>query len=156
MKKYTIPVNWVQVGLVNITAESLSEAVEIVDKLDFSMTPVLGNTLPDSIRVSYSRLSAHVEDEFLSEGVKLYVSGKMEKCPFCEQARKYFNENNIEYTEIDIDKDSESLAYLEKQLKSISVPVIEIGNEIIIGFNKEKVEYLLRKYNVTGNNTNAD
>lgn len=63
-------------------------------------------------------------------------------CPFCIQTKEYFKKNNIEYEEKNISDPNLASQMLEKS-GQISVPVIEIDGEIIIGFDKEKIDKIL-------------
>lgn len=61
-------------------------------------------------------------------------------CPFCRQAKDYFNENGIEYTSIELDelegnKGNEIRATLGKITRRTSVPSIFIKGENIGGLN---------------------
>lgn len=60
-------------------------------------------------------------------------------CRFCKAAKQYFDENDIEYTERNIDKDKEAVNYLiDKGYRG--VPIIQIDGEDIVGFDKEAIE----------------
>ncbi len=63
-------------------------------------------------------------------------------CPFCVQAKEYFGKNNIRYEEKDVSDPNLAQEMLEKSGQT-SVPVIEIDGEIIIGFDKEKIDKAL-------------
>lgn len=64
-------------------------------------------------------------------------------CQGCEQARNFFNEQGIPFTERDINKDE--TAKSELQRKGIrATPVIAIGEQVMVGFNAEKLKQLLR------------
>jgi glutaredoxin len=58
-------------------------------------------------------------------------------------AKDYFKENNIEYTEFNVAEDSEKRAEMMEKTSQMGVPVIEIGEEFIIGFNESKIKELL-------------
>jgi len=64
-------------------------------------------------------------------------------CVYCKMAKEYFIENNIEYEEKDVAIDSEASEEMIKKTGQLGVPVIDIDGEIIIGFDKEKIENLL-------------
>ena len=71
--------------------------------------------------------------------VTIYTSST---CVHCKAAKNFFNENNIEYTEKNVDKDRQALDYLvEKGYRG--VPVINIDGEDMVGFNKETVSQKL-------------
>jgi glutaredoxin len=54
-------------------------------------------------------------------------------------AKQYLDENNIEYNDHDVSHDKESLMTMVKKTGQRGVPVIEIDDNIIIGFDKAKL-----------------
>ena len=64
-------------------------------------------------------------------------------CPYCIKAKEYLKEKGVEFEEIDISKDQEAAQDIMKRSKQMSVPVIEINGELVIGFDKEKIDKLL-------------
>jgi glutaredoxin 3 len=71
--------------------------------------------------------------------VEIYTS---DTCGFCHEAKDFFKENNIEYTEHNISTDPEAKKELIKKGYR-SVPVININGEEMLGYDKEKVTTLL-------------
>ena len=71
--------------------------------------------------------------------VEIYTSNS---CSYCGMAKDYFQENNIEYTEYNV---SENPQYRKDLMKKgyMSVPVIIIDEEEVIGFDKNRIEKLL-------------
>jgi len=66
-------------------------------------------------------------------------------CMYCNMAKTYFNENKVEYTEYDVSTDTEKRQEMIERSGQMGVPVIFIGEDMIVGFNKEKVEELLKE-----------
>ncbi len=64
-------------------------------------------------------------------------------CHFCELAKHYFAENNIEYINYDVSVDQAKRAEMVEITGQLGVPVIKIESDIVIGFNKEKLAELL-------------
>lgn len=64
-------------------------------------------------------------------------------CGFCKAAKAFFKEHTIEYTEYDVANDTSKANEMVKKSGQMSVPVIEIDGELVIGFNKSKVATLL-------------
>ncbi|OPJ54704.1 glutaredoxin family protein [Alkalithermobacter paradoxus] len=63
-------------------------------------------------------------------------------CGYCHTAKEYFDEKKIEYVEHNISEDSTA----RKKLMSMgymSVPVIVIEGEEVLGFDKNRIEELL-------------
>ena len=72
--------------------------------------------------------------------VKIYSTPT---CHFCHMAKDYFQENNIQYTEFNVAEDTEKRAEMMEKTGQMGVPVIEIGGEVVIGFNEAKIKELL-------------
>jgi len=68
-------------------------------------------------------------------------------CPYCNQAKDYFKENNVEFTNIDVSTDHEKAEEMIQKSGQMGVPVIIIEKdgkeEVITGFEKEKIAQLL-------------
>jgi glutaredoxin len=146
MKKYDIPLMWAQGGVLTVSAETLNDALETLANIDMSKLVLTGVTLPNSTKVVYQQLAKHVPDEYITDTIKLYISSKMPNCGYCQKAKEYFKKNNIEYETIDIANDSEARKYVRGRTGSLAVPQIEIGNELLRGFNLLEAERVLRKY----------
>jgi glutaredoxin 3 len=58
-------------------------------------------------------------------------------------AKEFFKENGVQYQEFDVAADPEKRSQMIDLTGQLGVPVIEIGDAIIIGFNKPKVMELL-------------
>lgn len=61
---------------------------------------------------------------------------------YCVDAKKWFSDNSIVYTERNINEDSEARSELIKN-GFMGVPVIYVGDEVVQGFDKAKLEKLL-------------
>ena len=57
-------------------------------------------------------------------------------CPYCVAAKKFFKENNLEFTEVNIEKEDMSREDLEKISGSYTVPQIFINNRCIGGYKE--------------------
>jgi glutaredoxin-like YruB-family protein len=64
-------------------------------------------------------------------------------CHFCHMAKDYFNENKIAYTEYNVASDLEKRKEMVEKSGQLGVPVIIIGNELTVGFDKPKIAKLL-------------
>ena len=65
-------------------------------------------------------------------------------CGFCHMAKDYFDDNKIEFTQKDVAVDAEAQKEMIAKSQQMGVPVIDIDGEIIVGFDKPKIEKLLR------------
>jgi len=64
-------------------------------------------------------------------------------CPWCNRAKSFLRERKVPYKEIDVSKDQKAAMDLVRRSGQMGVPVIEIDNQIIIGFDQRRVEKLL-------------
>ncbi len=64
-------------------------------------------------------------------------------CPYCVTLKEFLKENNIEFEDIDVSQDKAALDEMVEKSGQMGVPVVEIDNQIIIGFDKEKITKLL-------------
>lgn len=64
-------------------------------------------------------------------------------CGYCARARKYFRDNNISFTEYDIEKDARAKRRYD-QMGARGVPVILVGNRRMSGFSEERFEQIYR------------
>ena len=64
-------------------------------------------------------------------------------CHFCHMAKDFFKEKNVPYTEYDVALDMEKRKEIIEKSGQMGVPVIIIGDDLIIGFNKPKIVELL-------------
>lgn len=74
------------------------------------------------------------------KNVVIYTS---DTCPHCVTAKEYFKQSNIAYEEKNVKEPS-----IRRELMAMgimSVPVIKIDGETVVGFDKERVEELLDK-----------
>lgn len=64
-------------------------------------------------------------------------------CHFCQQAKEFFKENSVAYTDYNVAEDQGKRQEMIEMTGQMGVPVILIGNDALIGFNKEKLTELL-------------
>ncbi|UCD04303.1 MAG: glutaredoxin family protein [Candidatus Woesearchaeota archaeon] len=64
-------------------------------------------------------------------------------CHHCHYAKRFLEENNIDFKEIDVSMDPEAAAEMVMKSGQQGVPVIDIDGNIVVGFNREKIIELL-------------
>ena len=64
-------------------------------------------------------------------------------CPNCIKVKKYFNDNNIEYKNIDIGENPEVIKEMIEKSGQMGVPVIDIDGKFIVGFEPGVFKNLL-------------
>ena len=65
-------------------------------------------------------------------------------CVYCKTLQEYLKNNNFEFEYIDVSKDEKQLQDMIKKSGQMGVPVVDINGEIIVGFDKEKIDKLLK------------
>lgn len=73
--------------------------------------------------------------------VKIYSTPT---CVYCKTLKAYLKKNGKEFEEIDVSKDEQLLQKMIKDSGQMGVPVVDIDGEIITGFDKEKIDRLLK------------
>ena len=64
-------------------------------------------------------------------------------CHYCQAAKEYFKEHNVDYTDFDVAADTDKRQEMIEMTGQMGVPVIRIGDDVVIGFDQNKVEELL-------------
>jgi glutaredoxin 3 len=72
--------------------------------------------------------------------VKIYSTPT---CPYCTMAKDFLKKHNISYEDFDVASDAEKREEMMEKTEQMGVPVIEIDNEIVIGFDEKKISKLL-------------
>jgi glutaredoxin-like YruB-family protein len=66
-------------------------------------------------------------------------------CGYCHQAKKFLSERGVNYTDIDVSRDREAAEQMVNLTGQMGVPVIVIDGEVIVGFNRPRIEQLIAK-----------
>jgi glutaredoxin-like YruB-family protein len=74
-------------------------------------------------------------------GVKVYTTTT---CPWCVKVKDFLKEHKIGYEEINISTNEKARAEMFEKSGQFGVPVVEIGDNIIIGFNREALKKALK------------
>jgi len=64
-------------------------------------------------------------------------------CHFCHMAKDFFKEKGVAFTEYNVASDLEKRKEMVAKSGQMGVPVIVIGDEFVVGFNKPKIVQLL-------------
>lgn len=64
-------------------------------------------------------------------------------CHFCHAAKEFFGANNVEFTEHDVAADQEKRQEMIEMTGQMGVPVIRIGDDVVVGFDEAKVKELV-------------
>ncbi len=64
-------------------------------------------------------------------------------CPYCVSLKEYLDEKGFKFEYIDVGEDEKEAKYIIEKSGQRGIPVSEIDGEIIIGFDKVKIDKLL-------------
>ncbi len=64
-------------------------------------------------------------------------------CHFCHAAKEFFDENKVSFSEFDVASDAEKRAEMIDLTGQMGVPVIRVGDDVIVGFDEPKLRELL-------------
>jgi len=72
--------------------------------------------------------------------VKVYSTPS---CPYCTMAKKYLESKNVKYEEFDVSVDRSAAMEMVRKSGQRGVPVLDIDGDIVIGFDKDRIDSLL-------------
>ncbi len=64
-------------------------------------------------------------------------------CPWCTIAKQYLDSKNISFEDLDVSKDRNAASEMVSKSGQRGVPVLDIDGNIIIGFDKDKIDSLI-------------
>ncbi len=64
-------------------------------------------------------------------------------CVYCKMSKDFFAKNGVAYEEKNVVADEAARKEMVDKSHQLGVPVIDIGGEIIVGFNREELEKAL-------------
>lgn len=67
-------------------------------------------------------------------------------CVYCRMAKEYFKSKNVNFEEVDVEHDRDEALRLVERTGQAGVPVIDIGQQTILGFDRERIDMALREY----------
>jgi len=64
-------------------------------------------------------------------------------CPWCHRAKEFLDEIGVEYEDINVAENQEAAQEMVEKSGQRGVPVIMIGDDIIVGFNPDAIKKAL-------------
>lgn len=64
-------------------------------------------------------------------------------CPYCRQAKDYLKEKGIDFADLNVATDIEARNEMVKKSGQMGVPVIDFDDNIVVGFNRTKLDQLI-------------
>ena len=65
-------------------------------------------------------------------------------CPWCTKAKEFLTENKVKFENINVAEDEKARNDMVERSGQMGVPVIEIGKEMIVGFDESKIKKILK------------
>ncbi|MEW6222898.1 MAG: glutaredoxin family protein [Candidatus Hadarchaeota archaeon] len=65
-------------------------------------------------------------------------------CPFCMMAKDFLKNNKVDYMEINVAEDRKAVMEMMKKSGQMGVPVLDIGGEIVVGFDRDAIKKALK------------
>jgi glutaredoxin-like YruB-family protein len=65
-------------------------------------------------------------------------------CPYCVYAKDFFKKNSVPFEDIDVSRDRSKAQEMVTKSGQMGVPVIDIDGNILVGFQPEAFEQLLK------------
>ncbi|MGL4774595.1 MAG: glutaredoxin domain-containing protein [Clostridium sp.] len=72
--------------------------------------------------------------------IKVYTSNT---CPWCTKVKGYLKNNKIDYVEVNVSYDRAGATEMVMKSGQMGVPVLDINGNIVVGFDKRKIDALL-------------
>jgi glutaredoxin 3 len=79
----------------------------------------------------------------MMRNITVYTSST---CPWCVKAKKYLSAKGVDYREVNVSKDMHGAMEMIRKSGQRGVPVIDIDGHIIVGFDREEIDRLLRRH----------
>ena len=74
--------------------------------------------------------------------VKIYTTPS---CPWCKKTKEFLKQKKIKYTEFDVGENEKARNEMIEKSGQMGVPVLEINDTIIVGFDQGAIEKALKK-----------
>lgn len=77
----------------------------------------------------------------VTSAVKIYSTTW---CVYCRMVKEYFDKLKVPYQEINLEEDQAAMHYIMSKSGNAGVPQIEIGDELILGFDRPRIDQALK------------
>ena len=70
-------------------------------------------------------------------------------CPYCVMAKQWLKEKKVEFDDINVGIDQAKAKEMIQKSGQMGVPVIDVDGDVIIGFDRPKIEASLKTKGLT-------
>jgi glutaredoxin-like YruB-family protein len=64
-------------------------------------------------------------------------------CTYCRKAKQYFRQKQVPFRNVDVSKDQAAARDMVRRSGQQGVPQIQVGNKVVVGFDRPKIDRLL-------------
>ncbi len=64
-------------------------------------------------------------------------------CPYCKMAKEYLTQKGVPFKDINVQEDDQAAADMIRKSGQMGVPVLDINNTIIVGFDRAAIDEAL-------------
>lgn len=64
-------------------------------------------------------------------------------CPYCHQVKDYLKAKGVAFSDLNVASDLEARNAMVQKSGQLGVPVVDVDGQVVIGFNRAKLEELL-------------
>jgi len=65
-------------------------------------------------------------------------------CPYCKMTKEFLKQHKVKFKDIDVSKDQTAAQDMVRKSGQMGVPVIEIGDTIIVGYDRDAITKALK------------
>lgn len=69
-------------------------------------------------------------------------------CAFCHAAKDYLEKLGVKFTEKNVEEDPKNAQEAVDKSQQMGIPVLDIEGEIIVGFDRPKIDAALKSHNL--------
>ncbi|MBN1333141.1 MAG: glutathione S-transferase N-terminal domain-containing protein [Synergistales bacterium] len=66
-------------------------------------------------------------------------------CPWCTKVKEYLSKKGLEFENVDVSLNREAAMEMVKKTKQMGVPVTQIGEEFVIGYDTARIDSLIEE-----------
>lgn len=65
-------------------------------------------------------------------------------CPYCTMAKRYLTQKGVKVEEVDVSRDQRAAMEMVQRTGQMGVPVVEMAGQMIVGFDRQRIDALLK------------
>ena len=73
--------------------------------------------------------------------VKVYSTSS---CPYCRMTKEYLSSKGVSFVDYDVSQDRKALEEMIRASGQMGVPVIIVDNDVVVGFDRGRLDSILQ------------